>query len=54
MTFNKKDTGMPDPVMTKNAMGWYDRLLKADARNSASFTIMSRKKKEDSDHSLGF
>ncbi len=50
--FNK-ETGMPDPQLTKNAMGWYDRLLKADGKCTIAHTN-AQKKKKDGETDYGF
>tara|TARA_B100001094_G_scaffold184731_1_gene178971 strand:- start:3463 stop:3675 length:213 start_codon:yes stop_codon:yes gene_type:complete len=48
-----KETGMPDPQLTKNAMGWYDRLLKADTKCITAHTNAQKRKKEG-DTDFGF
>lgn len=47
-----KETGLPDPIMSKHAMAWTDRLIKADARNMLS--AQARKRKEATDIPSGF
>ena len=42
--FNK-ETGMPDPQLTKNAMGWYDRLLKADGKCTTAMAQAQKKER---------
>ena len=47
-----KETGLPDPAMSRQALAWTDRLIKADARNMLS--AQARKRKEVSDVPTSF
>jgi hypothetical protein len=49
-----KETGMPDQVMTKTALQWFDRLIKADTKNTSAFSNASRKKKDAADEGTMF
>ena len=47
-----KETGLPDPAMSRQALAWTDRLIKADARNMLS--AQARKRKEATDVPASF